>query len=157
MLIIMEITRLKNSTEAKICAKMMADSEPWITLKRDFKSCLEIILDPSREVYIAKNQSEILGFIIIEMEGAFIGYIKSIYTTPKKRGSGVGSKLLKFAEDRILRDTPNVFICVSNFNIDAQRFYQRQGYEIIGELTNYIISGSSEILMRKTIAPLSEF
>jgi ribosomal protein S18 acetylase RimI-like enzyme len=153
----MEITRLTDSTEAKICAKMMADSEPWITLKRDYESSLDIILDPFREVYIAKEENDILGFIIIEMKGAFIGYIKSIYTTPKCRGIGVGSKLMKFIEDRIFRETPNVFICVSNFNIDAQRFYLRLGYETIGELTNYIVSGSSEILMRKTIAPLAEF
>jgi ribosomal protein S18 acetylase RimI-like enzyme len=38
-----------------------------------------------------------------------------------------------------------------------QRLYEGLGYEVVGELKNYIISRESEILMRKTIAPLSEF
>lgn len=70
---------------------------------------------------------------------------------------GFGRKLLEFAEERILSDTPNVFICVSSFNEYAQRAYRRLGYEVVGELQDYIVSGHPEILLRKTIAPLNEF
>lgn len=152
-----EIRRLRNKNEADICAQMMANSEPWITLKRDYEASLNIISDHSREVYLAIMNNEIAGFIIIEMKGAFIGYIKSICTAPEWRNRGIGGQLMSFAESRIFSETPNVFICVSSFNEGAQRFYERLGYEVIGELNNYIISGHSEILMRKTIAPLAEF
>ena len=64
---------------------------------------------------------------------------------------------MAFAEKRIFSETPNVFVCVSSFNKGAQRFYERLGYEVIGELRDYIISGHSEILLRKTIAPLTDF
>jgi hypothetical protein len=33
----------------------------------------------------------------------------------------------------------------------------KRGYEVIGELKDYIVPGHSEILLRKTIAPLTEF
>ena len=39
----------------------------------------------------------------------------------------------------------------------AQRLYERLGYDVVGEFKDYIISGHSEILLRKTIAPLSEY
>ena len=67
------------------------------------------------------------------------------------------AQLMAFAEQRILSETPNVFICVSSFNPDAQRLYQRLGYEVIGELRDYIVAGHSEILLRKSIAPLNDF
>jgi ribosomal-protein-alanine N-acetyltransferase len=65
--------------------------------------------------------------------------------------------LIEFSEKRIFTEAPNVFMCVSSFNTKAKDLYERLGYEIIGELKDYILSGQSEILMRKTLAPLTEF
>jgi ribosomal protein S18 acetylase RimI-like enzyme len=62
-----------------------------------------------------------------------------------------------YAEKHIFSRTPNVFICVSSFNSAARKLYERLGYQTIGELKDYIVSGHSEILLRKTIGPLSEF
>ncbi|HEX4802900.1 MAG TPA: GNAT family N-acetyltransferase, partial [Myxococcaceae bacterium] len=70
------------------------------------------------------------------------------------RGQGIGSRLIEFAEARILAETANVFMCVSSFNNEAKRLYLRLGYEIVGELRDYIIAGHSEILLRKTTGPL---
>jgi ribosomal-protein-alanine N-acetyltransferase len=152
-----EIRKLQHTAEAEICARLMANSEPWTTLRRHFDASLKIITDPSREVLLATVNGEIVGFIILLMQGAFVGYVQSVYVEPEWRGKGVGSQLTAFAEGRIFSETPNVFICVSSFNKGAQRFYERLGYEVIGELRDYIISGHSEILLRKTIAPLTDF
>ena len=62
-----------------------------------------------------------------------------------------------FAEQRILQVSPNVFMCVSSFNQSARRLYERLGYEVIGELTDYIVQGHSEFLLRKTLGPLTGF
>ena len=48
-------------------------------------------------------------------------------------------------------------MCVSSFNTDAQRLYKRLGYQIVGELEDYIIPGASEILLRKTTGPLRDW
>jgi len=150
-----QIKRLQANKEAEICADMMAESEPWITLRRGKQESLEIINDPSREVYIAWLENKIAGFIIIEMTGTFKGYVKSICVSPSHRNKGIGSLLMSYAEERILSETPNVFLFVSSFNMGAIRFYQRLGYERIGELKDFIIEGYSEILMRKTTGPLT--
>jgi ribosomal protein S18 acetylase RimI-like enzyme len=152
-----KIGRLRHAAEAKICARMMANSEPWITLQRDFDGSLGIIADPSREVYVATINGEIAGFIILLMHGAFVGYIQSICVAPAWRGRGIGTQLMAFAERRIFSETPNAFICVSSFNRGARRLYERLGYAVIGELEDYVIPGHSEILLRKTVAPLTEF
>ena len=151
------IKELENSTQIDICARMMANSEPWITLRRDYEASVQTLSVPSKEVYLALSDDVIVGFIILNMQGAFIGYIQTVCVSPERRRQGVGRKLLEFAEERILGETPNVFMCVSSFNENAQRVYRRLGYEVVGELQDYIISGHSETLLRKTISPLSEF
>jgi [ribosomal protein S18]-alanine N-acetyltransferase len=64
---------------------------------------------------------------------------------------------VQFAEKRILRVSPNVFMCVSSFNVGARRLYQRLGYEVVGELSNFIVQGHAEILLRKTVGPTTGF
>ena len=152
-----QIKGLEHDRKVSACARMMANSEPWITLRRDYDASVATLTVPSKEVYLATVEDEIAGFIILNMQGAFVGYIQTVCVAPEWRGKGIGSKLLAFTEERILSETPNVFICVSSFNPKAQRLYQRLGYQIVGELKDYIVSGHSEILLRKTISPLYEF
>ena len=152
-----EIRRLQNAVEAEKCAELMANSEPWITLRRTYEGSMKMLSDPSREVYLAVVKDEIVGFIVLIMSGAFVGYIQTVGVMPEWRDRGIGSKLLKFAEDKIFAKAPNVFMCVSSFNKRAQKLYKRLGYETIGELKDYIVPGHSEILLRKTIAPITEF
>jgi ribosomal protein S18 acetylase RimI-like enzyme len=152
-----EIKKLRDTAEAEICARMMADSEPWITLRRNYDTSLRILTDPAREVFLATINGQIAGFTILIMHGALVGYIQSMCVAPKWRNKGIGSQLMVFAEERIFSDNPNAFICVSSFNKGARRLYKRLGYEVVGKLKDYIIPGHSEFLLRKTTGPLTEF
>jgi ribosomal protein S18 acetylase RimI-like enzyme len=151
------IVRLVTEVDAEACARLMASSEPWLTLGRTYEASLAIVRDPAREVYLARDDGGLVGFLILCLTGAFVGYIQTICIRPERRGQGLGSRLVEFAEQRILRDFPNVFMCVSSFNRDARRLYERLGYQVVGELTDYIVQGHSEILLRKTIGPLATF
>ena len=152
-----EIRRLERRADVEICARMMANSEPWMTLRRDYDASLKILTDPSKEVYLALVANEIVGFTILSMQGVFVGYLQSVCVAPNWRGKGIGTQLMDYVEKRILGETPNVFICVSSFNERARKLYERRGYEVVGELKNWIVNGNSEILLRKTIGPLTEF
>lgn len=152
-----EIRLLADDVEAQACASIMATNDPWITLGRTFDRCLEAARDTALERYVAVSDGEVIGFILISMRGSFTGYIKSIAVREDWRGRGIGSDLLAFAEKRILRDSPNVFICVSSFNSRARGLYERLGYETVGELRDFIVRGYDEILLRKTFGPLAEF
>ena len=148
---------LADEREARACAAIMAGSEPWITLGRGFDASLAIVSDPSREVYVAAHAGEVVGFLILNMRGAFVGYVQTVALHEVWRGRGLGSRLIAFAEERILRDAPNVFMCVSSFNTRAKALYERLGYEVVGELKDYIVRGHSEWLLRKTTGPLGEW
>jgi ribosomal protein S18 acetylase RimI-like enzyme len=153
----LRIRRLANAAEADRCARLMAGSEPWITLGRDYERSLARIEDPSREVYVAEVESGIAGFLILCMVGAFVGYIQTVLVAPDRQGKGIGSQLVTFAEERIFRESPNAFLCVSSFNSGARRLYERLGYQYVGELTDYVVRGHSELLLRKTRGPWNEY
>ena len=150
----LSVTPLDSEPDARECAQLMASSEPWITLGRSFETALSIVRDPSREVYLARDESGVAGFLIVCMTGAFVGYIQTVFIAPRCRSQGLGSRLVEFAEERILRVSPNIFMCVSSFNHGARRLYERLGYSVVGELTDYLVQGHSEILLRKTIGPI---
>ena len=151
----LEIRELKGDAEAEACAAMMSGTDPWITLRRSFDDCLVRVKNRDREVYIAHDGKTVRGFIILNMQGAFVGYIQTICVAPDARSGGIGSKLIAFAEERIFRESPNVFLCVSSFNPRARALYERHGYQFVGELRDYVIRGASEFLMRKTRGPMN--
>lgn len=153
----LEIRRLTRAEEAEWCARLMLSSEPWITLKRTYEEGLHVVQDPPREPYIAYLGGSRAGFIILNMVGQFPGYIQTICIAPEHRSSGIGRRLIEFAEERIFRESPNVFLLVSSFNTRARSLYERLGYQAVGEFEDYVVHGHSEILMRKTIGPVREF
>jgi ribosomal protein S18 acetylase RimI-like enzyme len=153
------VRALETDEEARACARIMATSEPWLTLGRSYEESLDIVCDASREVYVAvvADTPEVIGFLILDMRGTFVGYIRSVAVRDDWRGRGVGTRLIAFAETRILRDHPNVFMLVSSFNPRAKALYLKLGYEVVGELRDYIVRGHSEFLLRKSIAPLADW
>ena len=151
------ILPLATEAEASQCAQLMATSEPWLTLGRGYEASFAILMDPARERYVARRDSSLAGFLILNMKGAFVGYVQTVCVAPGFRNRGVGTRLIGFAEDRIFAEVPNVFMCVSSFNPAAQRLYMRLGYEVVGELSDYIVRGHSETLLRKTLGPIATF
>ncbi len=149
-----EIQAFESAADAEWAAGKMAGSEPWVTLGTGYERSLRLLSNDTRERYLAKVSGEPAGFLVISMQGAFVGYIQLVGVASKFRGHGVGKSLIEFAEQRIFRETPNVFICVSDFNKKAQAFYAKLGYQRVGELKDFIIPGHSELLLRKTIGPI---
>jgi ribosomal protein S18 acetylase RimI-like enzyme len=135
----------------------MSGQEPWITLRRGYEHSLKLLSDPSREVYVATGSGAPAGFIILAMTGALRGYIQTVAVAPAWQGRGLGSRLIAFAEERIFSESPNVFICVSDFNAGARRLYERLGYSLVGELKDFVVAGRSELLLRKSRGPLTDF
>jgi [ribosomal protein S18]-alanine N-acetyltransferase len=152
------IRPLATDAEAARCARLMAASEPWLTLGRTYDAALALLRDPSRETYVAALEGEdVAGFLILLMTGALVGYIQTVCVAPEHRGRGLGSRLVGFAEERIFRESPNVFLCVSSFNPRARGLYLRLGYREVGELADLIVPGHSEILLRKSLGPLQGY
>lgn len=141
----------RSDEDIDACARMMATSEPWITLKRTVDVLRPIIADPEKELHVVRDSMGIAGFVLLDLRGLLNGYVQTLCVREDRRRSGLGAALLTAAECRIFDQSANVFLCVSSFNPDAQKFYARMGYERIGPLREIVVTGHDEILLRKTI------
>jgi len=151
----LSIRPLATQAEAEACARMLSGTDPWITLGLGYEACLRVVRDEAKERYVAYRGERLAGVLVLNLKGAFVGYIQTVCAAPEARGTGVGTALVAFAEERIFREHRNVFICVSDFNPGARRLYERLGFRLVGELTNYLVAGRSELLLRKTRGPLT--
>ena len=140
------------------CARMMCESEPWISLGRTYERSLAVVEDASQEAYAALSPAgEPIGLLLLMMQGALVGYVRSIVVQPAWRSRRLGEAIMSFAERRIQKVSPNVFLMVSSSNALARRFYQRLGYREIGALRQYLVAERDEVLMWKSAGPLAEW
>jgi ribosomal protein S18 acetylase RimI-like enzyme len=135
----------------RACAEIAASSEPWKTLGEtvDFARYLSL-----KQAYVCLVQSEPGGFIIFTPEPVFArgGYLRAIGVAPHLRRSGIGSKLMSFAENRTARRAPNFYLCVSSFNRKAQAFYRDLGYTRVGRIPGLISPKTAEYIYWKNLA-----
>jgi len=78
-------------------------------------------------------------------------YLRLIGVRPDLSGCGVGAALLDNLEQIAAGISNDLFLLVSDFNHDAQRFYQRQGYEQIGRIPAYVLPDVSELIYWKRL------
>jgi ribosomal protein S18 acetylase RimI-like enzyme len=151
------VERLTDAADISQSARMMMESEPWITLGLTLDAAQRVLTDQAREQFAIRDLDGVAGFVVLDMRGLLSGYIQILCVRPDRRGQGIGSALIRWAEDRIFRDSPNAFICVSSFNAGARRLYERLGFEPVGVLKKLIVPAYDELLLRKTHGSWSEF
>ena len=134
---------------------MLADSEPWKTLgytdvhwERLFNP-----LPAGRDGYVMEPEKTLAGVALISQRFLFGDYLELLAIAPDVQSRGLGGRLLSYVEKMVFARANNLFVCVSDFNGGARRFYQRHGYQEIGPIPNFLIPGTAEILLRKTTGP----
>ncbi len=79
--------------------------------------------------------------------------VHNFYLPPELRGQGWGASLLHTAEE-IARKRGCHSCFLWTFEFQARTFYERQGYEVVGQLKDYP-PGSAFYWMRKQLQPAS--
>ncbi len=91
------------------------------------------------------------GFAWCERGGGFgrSDYLRLIGVRGDCAGQGIGAALLSEVESSA--KSRDLFLLVSDFNVGAQRFYQRMGYEQIGAIPGYVLADVTELIFRKVL------
>jgi GNAT superfamily N-acetyltransferase len=82
------------------------------------------------------------------------GYLRLMAVSPYAHGKGIGSALLVAYEGAVATQSRHTFLLCSDFNIDAQRFYERHGYSQVGRLPSLVVAGVDELIYWKRLAAL---
>ena len=148
----MKIRPATNADIKAIC-KVMLSTNPFITLGYTNDMCYDVVITALEEGWalVSELEGKVVGFILFRVFDGFPlgGYIRALAVDKKYRHRGIASALMNEAERVIFKYRRNVFLLVSSFNKEAIKFYLSRGYVKIGEITDAIIRGSSEIIMRK--------
>jgi ribosomal protein S18 acetylase RimI-like enzyme len=139
--------------DAAVCRRIILTTDPWITLQYDESNVQAIVRSAARDnLLIARAGRDIVGFAL-SASGILLGeYLKILVVDGAHRSRGAGRQLMNALEQRAFRSWPNVYLCVSDFNDGARRFYRGLGYEEVGLLKDLLLPGIGEVLMRKSIA-----
>lgn len=121
---------------------------------------------PELKAYVRHGQSftliahdaddgKIAGFIVAH--SAPTGHIITIDVLPAVRRSGVGSMLLRAAEDRLqAAGSKAVGLETAVDNISALSFYKRHGYNVMRTWPRYYSTGVDALVLKKILQPDSK-
>jgi len=79
------------------------------------------------------------------------GYLRLLAVAPGVERRGAGTALLHAYEAEVARASRHAFALVSDFNRDAQRFYERHGYRRAGALEGLVVADVSELIYWKRL------
>ena len=100
---------------------------------------------------IAPANSAIAGFIVAEADRGF-GHIITIDVIASARRSGVGSLLLRAAEDRLsAAHCLSVELETAVDNVSALSFYKRHGYSVVKTFPRYYSNGVDALVLEKNL------
>ena len=134
---------------------LLADSDPWKRLgyqASDWDSYFTP-LPLGRDCYVIDQNGKVAGIAVVRQKFLLGDYLELLGVANWGRGKGLGGRLLARVESAVFSREKNLFACVSDFNDRARHFYKIHDYQEIGPLPNFLIPGSAEILLRKTIGP----
>ena len=101
-------------------------------------------------VAVDVRSSEPQGFIVAQSGGT--GHIITIDVVAEARRSGVGSMLLKTAEDRLRASGCRaVDLETAVDNLGALSFYKRHGYSVIRTWPRYYSNGVDALVLQKQL------
>jgi ribosomal-protein-alanine N-acetyltransferase len=140
-------------------------SEDFETLWRIDQECFPPGISYSRtelKVYIRRRGSftlvavhaenpDIAGFIVAH--AGITGHVITLDVVASARRSGVGSQLLRAAEDRLrAAGSRAVGLETAVDNLSALSFYKRHGYSVIKTWPRYYANGVDALVMKKELA-----
>lgn len=135
--------------------QLLAESDPWKKLGYTAGDWDRIFcpIPQGRDSYVAELDGRVAGIAIVKQKFLLGDYLELLGVAGWACKQGIGDRLLAHIERLVFERTKNLFACVSDFNQQARDFYKKQGYQEIGPMPNFLIPGSSEILLRKSAGP----
>jgi [ribosomal protein S18]-alanine N-acetyltransferase len=99
----------------------------------------------------AGSSRDIAGFIVAH--GGTSGHIITIDVIASARREGVGSQLLRSAEERLRQaGSRSVTLETAVDNVSALSFYKRHGYSVVRTWPRYYSNGVDALVMNKDLA-----
>jgi ribosomal protein S18 acetylase RimI-like enzyme len=144
---------LQHAEEADVLGHLLADMDPWRTLRYTPEALQRYLLRPDSTLYryVVTVQANLIGAVCIRYPWLRGAYLELIGLAAAYQARGAGGEILHWLETQTRLAARNVWVVVAAFNTGACRFYARHGYSAIGTLTDFVQPGYDEVLLRKVL------
>ncbi|HUS95685.1 MAG TPA: GNAT family N-acetyltransferase [Hyphomicrobiaceae bacterium] len=150
---------------AATLAQGMAAIDPWRRLGISAHQLEQTLLPgetsralaaPDQHAHMANfevwDKGEPAGLLSLRENWLYGPYIRLLAVLPDHQGTGLGGCLLDWTAQRALRaGETNLWVCASGFNGGALRFYEVNGFRPVGRLTDLVVTGEHEVLLRRRL------
>ncbi len=147
------IIRKATFEDAQGCVDCVRDSQLWDAYFNDEDSIgkIEEEIRKNRVTVAVSEDNQCIGFMSIIEDGCFgdFPYLALLSVHSQYRSSGIGKSLLAFYEKEGFEKAKRVFLLCSDFNKKGVLFYQNNGYEECGQISNLFKKGITEHLFVK--------
>jgi len=139
--------------QARRMGEALAAIDPWKSypypaegLARYFES-----VEPGAPRLAIHLGDELVGVVGLRTEWLRGPYLQFLGVLPGRQGLGIGGRILAWME-REAALARNLWVCASDFNLQAIRFYERHGFQRVAVLDGLVQDDRTEVLLRKRIS-----
>lgn len=107
-------------------------------------------VEPDVARYRIIAATEVAGVMVVRRSWLHGPYLQLLGLLPEFHGQYIGGLALVWLQ-RQSQDHRNLWLCCSEFNCGARRFYERHGFEVTATVDSLVFDGANELLMRKRL------
>jgi len=103
---------------------------------------------------VAELEGRLLGFVVVDRDGHNQAHVITIDVLAEARRSGLGSRLMAAAEERLRTlGCKVVFLETAVDNAAALAFYKRHGYSVVHAIPRYYLDSIDALVLSKDLTP----
>jgi ribosomal protein S18 acetylase RimI-like enzyme len=103
-------------------------------LRTDEEQIYSLMLDPSVTFLKYKDESQLQACVFLQVRNVKL-YLGMLSVSPSAQARGIGKQLMNAAEEHAVKcDCPVIYMRVIKGRDSLIEWYQRQGYELTGEV-----------------------
>lgn len=139
--------------QAQTLAKQLSDILPWSELALGEESLLAHFKrdDPALSRFSIHLGETLIGAISIREPWLKGPYLELLGLLPSVQRQGLGAELMRWFEHQAPDASRSLWLLCSDFNVEANKFYQNQGYQKTCEIKSLYEEGFDDFLMRKRL------
>ena len=133
--------------------RAFAGIDPWASYPypADVLAAYFAASEPSAPRYSIDIGGTVAGVVGLRLDWLRGPYLQFLGLLPGYQRLGLGGTVLAWIEAEAGPASRNLWVCASDFNAAAIRFYEHQGFQRIATLDGLVKDGRDEVLLRKKL------
>jgi diamine N-acetyltransferase len=140
--------------EADYLGRVFAAIDPWKSYPFTAAALATYFaqLEPDAPRFALRAGDKLAGLVGLRLNWLRGPYLQFLGVVPDFQMAGLGTLALTWIDHEArIASAHNVFVCATDSNAKAIKFYKRHGFHHVGDLADLVQPGKTEVLMRRVL------